>query len=139
MDRNDAPPNASAPYSSSIPIGHTPIDALPDMQAMMGGPYSSNAIRNFGQPTYSAPPLPTGPVQPTLPSYSDLLQLFMSGQQQPLVNSEENQCKKIAEHLKTCSKCTRKYVVDTNNYVAIIIGLVLFILFLLTKIIDKFG
>lgn len=48
---------------------------------------------------------------------------------------EENLCKKIAEHLKKCSKCSRKYAKDTNQYIAIIIGLVLFVLFLLTKII----
>ena len=151
MDNNDTySPNASTPYSSLVgsppigqPIGQTPVDMLPDMQNMMGGPYSSNAIRNFGQPSYSSPPLPSSTqmmpsTQPGLPSYSDLLQLYlMNGQ--PSSNSEENRCKTITDHLKSCSKCSRKYVVDTNSYVAIIIGLVLFVLFLLTKIIDKFG
>lgn len=128
------------PTSYSAPVGHTPIDNLPDMQNVIGGPYASSAIRNFGQPSYSSPPHPSSSSasvqQPTLPSYSDLLQLYLlNGAPKP----EDNQCKSFAEHVKACSKCSRKYVVDTNSYVAIIIGLVLFVLFLLTKIIDKFG
>jgi hypothetical protein len=138
-----------SPSYSSYPPGYygassTPIEMLPDM---MGGPHAANAIRNFGggsqQQQYGPPPpmmgppmVPQGPQQ-QLPSYADMMQLYANYPQ--MAPSEEPLCKRIAEHLKSCSKCSRKYVVDTNSYVAIIIGLVLFVLFLLTKIIDKFG
>jgi hypothetical protein len=51
----------------------------------------------------------------------------------------EKLCSRIAKHLENCKKCSRKYSNDTNTYISIIVGLILFIMFLLTKIIDKFG
>ncbi len=139
MEGNSTP----APYT-------TPIDMLPD--AGVGIPVSK-AIRQF---SHQPPPMHQQP-HPPMEYYSQMAQQPQMPQQyftppptmqiQPpppymvpeLMFTEEMMCKRIAEHLKGCSKCSRKYNVDTNQYIAIIITLVLFILFLLTKIIDKFS
>ena len=137
MDSGESSSYATSMFQpQAMPQQYTPIDMLPDMR---GGSFPSSAIRNFdpsmGQPSQA--PLMSASSSSPLPTYSDLMQLLLSQQQQ--LQNNDDMCKRIAEHLKSCSKCARKYVVDTNNYVAIIIGLVLFVLFLLTKIIDRFG
>lgn len=47
-------------------------------------------------------------------------------------------CTKVQRHLKKCSHCKKKYS-HNNLYITIIMGLALFIMFLFTKIIDKFS
>lgn len=143
---------------------YTPIEAIPfddggvEVVPMKGirqfnrpsqtyfppGHGGNNSLPEYPQPyPQQAPP----GMMPQMPSYSDLMNALASltQQQQTQASATDDpammamMCKKIAEHLKACSKCSRKYQNDTNTYLAIIIGLVLFILFLLTKIIDKFG
>jgi hypothetical protein len=137
---------------------YTSIDAIPFDREGGGGVdvVPMKGIRQFNnRPSQSYfPPgmggnssLPFSPEtsQPgmqQMPSYSDLINALtaLTQQNQQTNSSDETlSCKKIAEHLKSCTKCSRKYGNDTNTYLAIIIGLVLFILFLLTKIIDKFS
>ena len=47
-------------------------------------------------------------------------------------------CNKIEAHIKECSKCSKIYRKNVNTYIMIIIGLILFIMFLITKIVDKY-
>jgi hypothetical protein len=52
---------------------------------------------------------------------------------------ERSLCDKIILHVNKCKKCRKRYSQSNSFYITIIIGLLLFIIFLLTKVIDKFS
>jgi hypothetical protein len=47
-------------------------------------------------------------------------------------------CKTIVGHINQCSDCKRQYKRNKHTYISIILGLLLFIVFLITKLIDKY-
>jgi len=65
-------------------------------------------------------------------------QQFMSPpQQHEVMAQEESLCSKVMQHIKQCQLCSGLYKHNTNTYLCIIVFLVLLILFLITKLIDK--
>ncbi len=154
--------NASGHTSESF-ASHTPINSLPppmdvpvqiqqqQYQHEEAGFNPSRAIRKFQKPTsmYAQPQqMYAQPqqmyAQPQQQMYAQPQQMYQAndGVEHGVHISEGFQipmCKRISAHLKECKKCSRKYSSDANSYICIIVGLVLFIMFLLTKIIDKFG
>lgn len=58
---------------------------------------------------------------------------------QPLSYQEEEEspCARIMHHIKKCNLCSNLYKQNSNTYLCIIVFLVLLILFLITKLIDK--
>lgn len=60
-------------------------------------------------------------------------------QYNPPIPKEETMCSKMEKHIRACKKCMKKYgQKKVNTYVMIIGALLLFIMFLLTKLVDKF-
>jgi hypothetical protein len=148
--------------------GHSaisPITALPpaqdvprhiqqqEFQREEAGFNANRAIRNFGdrggQSVFMEPP----PQQQMYMQPQQQQQMYMQPQQQqpmymppapPIqygqpIYEEEDTCEKIRKHIKKCKKCAKKYRKDNNLYITIIIGLLMFIMFLFTKIIDRLG
>ena len=156
ISQSSSNPKYDAPSSN-----HTPMYALPtadvpqqiqqqEYQREESGYNVNRAIRNFArQPQYQQPqpypqqpqPYPQQQYQQPQP-YPQQLPLPLPSYPLPTYSHETpvKLCSKISKHLKNCSSCAKKYTnADVNMYISIIVGLILFIMFLLTKIIDKFG
>ena len=56
---------------------------------------------------------------------------------QPNPDDFEALCIQVKKHIKKCKSCRKKFTKQNNSHMMIIVLLSLFILFLLTKIIDK--
>ncbi len=115
--------------------------------------FSNRAIRNFNhntgynpqynQPQYTQPQYqPQYQPQPqyTQPQYPPQYNPPQYNQSQEIPSYKEDICDRVLKHIKNCPSCNKKYMNnDVNYYITIIVGLLLFIMFLLTKIIDKFS
>jgi hypothetical protein len=113
---------------SNMPVYQQPIRSInnmniePNLQFEMidqRNPYGADQPFSYQQPTqqnyYQSPP-------------SIQQQQYY---QQPL------DCKSINEHINQCNVCSRLYRREENKYILIIITLILFIIYLITKIMDK--
>jgi len=116
----------------------------------------SGTIRNYNRESYNLVGSQNGEMTQQMqpqqyyqpPPSSQYYQLDRSPQQsphqQPLgiqIQPIENiitkiDCRNIMEHIESCKMCRKIYKRD-NRLITIIVGLVLFIMFLLTKILDK--
>lgn len=107
---------------------YTPIDQI----AMMDSPPPQHrAIRQLQQHSYddmnySSPPMQQ--MQPPPPPQHQMIQ--------PLSPHELN-CSDVMQHIKKCQLCIGLYKCNSNTYLCIIVFLVLLILYLITRIIDK--
>jgi hypothetical protein len=139
--------------NNQIPVqeqyGYTPLESLPypadvptqfqqqDHQREIQGMSAMKAIRNFdhNKPTNYGQQQMMTPFQQFQEQRGQYI-LPQYPPQQHMVY--QVQCEEINKHVKDCKKCSKKYANDINTYISIIVGLILFIMFLLTKIVDKF-
>lgn len=50
-----------------------------------------------------------------------------------------SECELLAAHIRGCQMCARRYRKDHNTYITIIVALVLLVMFMMTKLIDRLG
>lgn len=106
-----------------------PQQMHPSQQQMYMYPPQSYTINPM---MYSYPPPPPPP--PVYPEDASVNKKHIK-KNTKYIDDDDDLCLQIAKHLKKCKECKKKYNRnDSNTYLIIIVGLVLFILFLLTKI-----
>jgi hypothetical protein len=124
---------------ASTPISNIPLYDVPSHVQHGNNQYAhyeaaaSRAIRNYGDSpgrnNYEYYTRDTPPHQPSQPRRS----MIVDDDTEITIT-----CKQIAEHIKKCKKCKKKYDQTSHVYMSIIMILILFTMFLLTKIADKF-
>lgn len=114
--------------------GKTPIDNLPAMDIPTQIQHQEHERDEMATRAQKA--IRTFQRKEEQPQYYQQQQYFQPQQQQIL--PQVDNCASVREHIKECLKCSKKYGNDINTYISIIVGLLLFIMFLFTKIIDKF-
>jgi len=141
--------NGGEPQYSPPQPQYTPIDQIP----MMESPAPQHrAIRNL-QHHYPDNGMGMDPRQQHSHmggqhmNPMDMQQMGMSPHPQhqmvqpmPMMQQPQEQgsrCSLVMKHIKRCELCASLYKQNTNTYLCIIVFLVLLILFLVTKLIDK--
>lgn len=127
--------------------GHTPIDQVDVHDAPPT--FVNNAVRNF-EPRQPYPPPPQQMYQPPpqqmyQPPPQQMYQppQHMYQHQSGLPSYSESKspidkCLIVSKHIHNCPKCAKLYASPGNNlYICIIVFLLMIILLLLTKLIDK--
>jgi len=155
INKGNPPSPPQTVESYNYQTGYTPLDSLPPARDIpqhiqqreyqhedSGYNPSMRAIRNFQRDSHQPPPQ-----QPPQPYYQPYPQQYSHQEGQPYYpqyafpiqqnKPHEKLCSRISKHMVNCKKCSKKYACDTNTYITIIVGLLLFIMFLLTKVIDK--
>ena len=112
----------------------TPITPITDL-TFEEQPHVKRAIRNTNPPQIDPSPYypQISPYYPPTPVPSAPAPLYSPNPYPLPTPPSENICKTVKRHLKQCSKCKHK----NHTYLMIILSLVLIIVFLLTKVIDK--
>lgn len=130
--QNNSPNNVDSMVSRSVrkfDNGSRSTYAIPPEQNYynnLNNMNNMNNMNNVNQPI-------------NIPDFNQFNQYIQQQQQKSInKNSANNICQKVQRHLRKCPGCKKRYS-HHNMYITIIMGLVLFIMFLLTKIIDKFG
>lgn len=109
---------------------YTPINEVPMMD--IAPPPQHRAIRNL-QHQYPEQMMHQRHMQQYEMPQHEIVQPLQYEHQE----ERESPCAKVMQHIKSCTLCANLYKQNSNTYLCIIVFLVLLILFLVTKLIDK--